>query len=116
MPCTRCSPTSSSAPSWGPPCSPPPAGEGTGARDGAGEGRAGEKLIGVGLAAYGPTALTGFNDWADTEPVSDGVRRAGLVHAVTNLTAMSLYAGWLMARRRGRRGAGAALGAAGAAV
>src|SRR3954447_7662661 len=55
------------------------------------DGSASEKLIGVGLAAYGPTALTGANDWADTEPVSDGVRRAGLVHAATNATAATLY-------------------------
>ena len=34
------------------------------------------------MAAYPPTALTGVNDWADTEPVDDGIRRAGLVHAV----------------------------------
>src|SRR3954469_915740 len=86
------------------------------ALDGGGDGRASEKLIGVGLAAYGPTALTGVNDWADTEPVSDGVRRAGLVHAATNLTAMSLYTASLVARRRGRRGTGAALGVAGAAI
>src|SRR3954467_5790911 len=31
------------------------------------DGRASERLIGVGIAAYGPTALTGANDWADTE-------------------------------------------------
>ena len=79
-----------------------------------GGGRASEKLIGVGLAAYPPTALTGVNDWADTEPVSDGVRRAGLVHAVTNAGALSLYAASLLARRRGRRGTGVALGLAGA--
>src|SRR4051795_1987624 len=48
------------------------------------DGRAQERLIGVGIAAYGPTALTGLNDWADTEPVSDEVRRDGLVHATTN--------------------------------
>jgi len=86
------------------------------ALDHGGDGRASEKLIGVGLAAYGPTALTGVNDWADTEPVSDGVRRAGLVHAVTNAGALSLYASSLVARRRGRRGTGAALGAAGATL
>src|SRR4051812_8243965 len=80
------------------------------------DGRASERLIGVGLAAYGPTALTGVNDWADTEPVSDGVRRAGLVHATTNLTAVSLYGLSLRARRRGDRGRGVTLGAAGAAV
>src|SRR4051794_16651614 len=80
------------------------------------DGSASEKLIGVGLAAYGPTALTGANDWADTEPVSDGVRRAGLVHAATNATAATLYVASLAARRRGSRRAGAALGAAGATV
>src|SRR4051812_4787082 len=80
------------------------------------DGRAGERLIGVGLAAYGPTALTGVNDWADTEPVSDGVRRAGLVHAATNASALSLYAASLVARRRGRRGAGKLLGAGGATL
>src|SRR3954466_9345398 len=83
---------------------------------GAADGRAGERLIGVGLAAYGPTALTGVNDWADTEPVSDGVRRAGLVHAATNATAATLYGLSLRARRRGDRGRGVTLGAAGAAV
>jgi nitrite reductase/ring-hydroxylating ferredoxin subunit/uncharacterized membrane protein len=79
-------------------------------------GTAGEKLIGVGLVAYAPTALTGVNDWADTEPASDGVRRAGIVHAATNAVAMSFYAASLAARRRGRRGTGAALGAAGATL
>src|SRR3954471_14101355 len=39
-----------------------------------------EKLIGVGIAAYAPTALTGATDWADGEPADDGVRRVGLVH------------------------------------
>src|SRR3954454_7229821 len=33
--------------------------------DGDGDGRASEKLIGVGLAASAPTVLTGVNDWAD---------------------------------------------------
>src|SRR4051812_1390654 len=78
------------------------------------DGRASERLIGVGMAAYAPTALTGANDWADTEPVSDAVRRIGLVHAVTNATALSLYAASLAARRRGARGRGALLGAGGA--
>src|SRR5687767_15275597 len=51
------------------------------------DGRAAERLIAVGIAAYPPTALTGANDWADAEPTDDGVRRAGLVHALTNATA-----------------------------
>src|SRR4051812_35650281 len=80
------------------------------------DGRAGARLIGVGMAAYAPTALTGVNDWADTEPVSDAIRRIGLVHAATNATALSLYAASLAARRRGDRGRGALLGAVGATV
>src|SRR5919106_6781546 len=42
---------------------------------------AAQRLIGVGLAAYGPTALAGFNDWADTEMADEAARRVGLVHA-----------------------------------
>src|SRR4051794_34631864 len=46
-------------------------------------GRARRRLVTMGIAASPPTALTGVNDWADTEPADDGVRRAGLVHAAT---------------------------------
>jgi nitrite reductase/ring-hydroxylating ferredoxin subunit len=74
------------------------------------------KLIGVGMAAYLPTALTGVNDWADTEPVDDGIRRAGLVHAATNTTALACYALSLKARRNGRSGRARALSLAGAAA
>ena len=74
------------------------------------DGRAAERLIGVGIAAYAPTALAGINDWADTEPADDGVRRAGLVHAAANSTALTLYGASLAARRRGSPRLGAALG------
>jgi nitrite reductase/ring-hydroxylating ferredoxin subunit len=80
------------------------------------DGRASERLIAVGLAAYGPTAAAGFNDWADTEPVSPAVRRVGLIHAWTNLAAFTLYSGSLAARRKGARGRGKLLAAAGAGV
>jgi len=80
------------------------------------DGRASERLIAVGIAAYAPTALTGVNDWADTEPADDGVRRAGLVHAAVNSAALSLYMASLASRRRGSRRRGALLGAAGAAA
>ena len=83
---------------------------------GDGGGRSSERLIAVGIAAYGPTALTGTNDWADTEPADDGVRRAGLVHAASNATALALYAGSLAARRSGAHGRGKLLGLGGAAV
>ena len=80
------------------------------------DGRASERLIAVGIAAYAPTALTGVNDWADTEPADDAVRRAGLAHAAVNSAALSLYTASLAARRRGARRKGALLGAAGAAA
>ena len=75
-----------------------------------------ERLIMLGIAAYGPTALSGLNDWADAEVVDDGVRRAGIVHATVNATALSLYGASLVARRRGARSTGVLLGAAGAGV
>ncbi len=80
------------------------------------DGRASERLIAVGIAAYGPTALTGVSDWADTEPADDAVRRVGLVHAASNTTALSLYVASLAARRRGDRGKGKLLAAGGATV
>jgi nitrite reductase/ring-hydroxylating ferredoxin subunit len=80
------------------------------------DGSAAERLIGVGIAAYGPTALTGVVDWADGEAVDPRVRRVGLVHASVNATALGLYAASLAARKRGARGRGKALALGGAAV
>jgi nitrite reductase/ring-hydroxylating ferredoxin subunit/uncharacterized membrane protein len=80
------------------------------------DGRAQARLIGVGLAAAAPTALTGANDYADSERGSDRVRRAGLVHAVSNTGATSFYAASLVARRRGAHRGGALLGLGGAAM
>jgi nitrite reductase/ring-hydroxylating ferredoxin subunit len=56
-------------------------------------------LITVGLGAALPTALSGWTDWADGH---EDQQRVGLVHAATNGTAVALYAGTLLARRRGR--------------
>ena len=75
-----------------------------------------DELIGVGTAAAIPTALTGANDWADTEIADDGVRRVGLVHASANTAALLLYGASVAARRSGARGRGRALVLAGAAV
>jgi len=80
------------------------------------DGTARERLIGLGLLAYLPTAAAGVNDWADTEAVDDTIRRAGLVHAGSNAVAALLYAASRRARRRGGRGSGATLGFAGMAV
>jgi nitrite reductase/ring-hydroxylating ferredoxin subunit len=80
------------------------------------DGDAQQRLIAVGIAAYGPTALTGVNDWADSEPADPGVRRVGLVHAASNSVALTLYSSSLLARRRGDHGRGKLLARAGAAV
>jgi nitrite reductase/ring-hydroxylating ferredoxin subunit/uncharacterized membrane protein len=77
---------------------------------------AADRLIAVGIAAYPPSALTGVTDWSDSEIANDGVRRVGLIHAGTNATALALYVASLVARRRGDRGRGRALAAAGAGV
>jgi nitrite reductase/ring-hydroxylating ferredoxin subunit len=83
---------------------------------GEGDSSAVDKLLGIGIAASAPTALTGTVDWADSEAVDDRVRRAGVVHAVSNVTALGLYSASLLARRRGNRGGGKALGLAGLGV
>ena len=74
---------------------------------------AAKTLIGVGLAAAGPTAWTGWAEWSNT-----GVRdkRVGLVHAATNATAIGLYGASWVARHRDHHVAGARLALAGAAV
>jgi nitrite reductase/ring-hydroxylating ferredoxin subunit len=77
---------------------------------------AAERLIGIGLAAAVPTALSGAMDWSDSEAVDDRVRRTGALHATSNVTALGLYAASLAARRRGDTGRGKALAAAGAGV
>jgi nitrite reductase/ring-hydroxylating ferredoxin subunit/uncharacterized membrane protein len=77
---------------------------------------ASERLIGIGIAAYLPTALAGFNDWADSEAVDDTIRRAGLVHANTNVLALSLFTASLRRRKRGSATSGKLLGFAGITV
>jgi nitrite reductase/ring-hydroxylating ferredoxin subunit/uncharacterized membrane protein len=77
---------------------------------------ASQRLIGLGLLAYLPTAATGMNDWADTEVTDDGIRRVGLVHASCNAIGASLYALSWMARRRRAKRLGAVFGLAGMTV
>ena len=69
------------------------------------------RLVGAGVAAAVPAALTGANDWSYTEGAE---RRVGFVHAVGNYLAVGLYAGSWLARRRERRSLGTSLAAAGA--
>ncbi len=58
-----------------------------------------DPLVGIGAAAALPTVLTGLNDWADSY---GGERRVGLVHALVNVGALSLFGASLVSRRRAR--------------
>jgi len=75
--------------------------------------RAADALVGLGVLSALPTAASGAADWSE---LNDSDQRAGLVHAVANVTATTLYALSYVARRRGRRGSGVLLGFAGAAA
>ncbi|GAB3958233.1 hypothetical protein GCM10029978_002730 [Actinoallomurus acanthiterrae] len=75
-----------------------------------GTDRAAEVLVATGLAASVPTALTGIADWSSLHSEQ---QRVGLVHAVGNITAGTLYTASLVARRRGYFGTGKALSFAG---
>src|SRR3954447_3001531 len=77
---------------------------------------AAEKLIATGLAAAAPTFVTGWTEWADSEIIDTTVRRMGIIHAVTNGTAATLYTLSLVQRRKGNIAKGKLLGLAGAAA
>jgi uncharacterized membrane protein len=73
---------------------------------------AADLLVGVGVAAVVPTALSGWADWSRT--LTPEQSRVGLVHAAANLTAASMFSVSLLCRRRGRRGVAKLLSVAGA--
>ena len=77
---------------------------------------AAQRLIGIGLLSTLPTVSSGYSDWADTEVADEEVRRIGIVHAMSNATAASLFAASWLARRRGDHGRGRALALAGGGV
>jgi nitrite reductase/ring-hydroxylating ferredoxin subunit/uncharacterized membrane protein len=75
--------------------------------------QAADALVGLGVLASAPTALTGLADWVDTwGPTA----RVGTVHALGNLAAASVYALSWIARKRGAREVGVALGMLGMAI
>jgi nitrite reductase/ring-hydroxylating ferredoxin subunit/uncharacterized membrane protein len=74
---------------------------------------AARRLIGLGNLAAVPTALTGANDWADTQGAE---RRVGFVHALLNDVALTLFVSSWWARRRGRPIKGIALSLAGSGM
>lgn len=74
---------------------------------------AASRLVGLGVAAAVPTAVTGLAEWGATGPRE---QRVGVVHAAANTVALTCYTASLAARRRGRHGRGVLLGLAGAAA
>jgi nitrite reductase/ring-hydroxylating ferredoxin subunit len=64
-----------------------------------GRSREAQLLVGVGLAAAVPSALTGATDWAELHREQ---MRVGLAHAMANTAAVGLYAASLACRIRGR--------------
>jgi nitrite reductase/ring-hydroxylating ferredoxin subunit/uncharacterized membrane protein len=76
-------------------------------------GRAADFAVGVGLVAAVGAAITGLNDWSETEGRS---RRLGLLHGLLNLTATAFVATSYALRRNGSRSAGRASAVAGYGV
>jgi len=70
-------------------------------------------LIGTGVTAAVPAALTGAADWSEQDT---GVRRLGALHAVANTAALGLYVSSLVARGQGRGTLGRVLSYAGLGI
>ena len=83
----------------------------TGGRDAEDASR---RLIGTGILAALPTAVTGYSDWADSEVGDESVRRIGIVHAAANVTALTFFTASWAARRRGSHAGGVTMALAGA--
>ena len=62
------------------------------------------RLIGTGILAAVPTAVTGLAEFAATS--DQAARRVGVVHAVGNNVALMIYVMSFRARRRGHHGRG----------
>lgn len=74
---------------------------------------ASRRLLGIGLLAAGPTAMTGWAEWAQA---GNREKRVGVVHAALNASAVLLYAGSWAARGMRRHRTGVALGLAASGV
>lgn len=75
--------------------------------------RASGTLVGVGLAVALPSAATGLADWS---ALHRHQQRVGLVHAVSQAGATTLFGASLLARLSGRHGKGKVLSAGGLAL
>lgn len=74
---------------------------------------AARRLVGIGVLAAVPAAVSGTNDWLTT---SGAERRVGLTHALLNDVALGCYTASWLARRRGRQAKGVLLALAGLTV
>lgn len=74
---------------------------------------AAQLLLGLGVGAAVPAAVTGFAEWGSTAPRE---RRVGVVHAAANSAGLGLYAGSFLARRRGHHRTGVLMALAGGAA
>ena len=70
-------------------------------------------LTGIGVLSAVPTAASGLSDWSDSYGAD---QRIGLIHAIANSVGLVLQIGSYAARRRGKRGTGAALSMTGLAI
>ncbi len=77
---------------------------------GRGARTAADRLVAAGIAAGLPAAAAGASDWSDT---GGGERRVGVAHGLANAAGLACFTASLVARRRGRRGTGVALGLVG---
>jgi nitrite reductase/ring-hydroxylating ferredoxin subunit/uncharacterized membrane protein len=71
-----------------------------------GVARAADATLALGLAGALGSAITGLTDWSETDARP---RRVGVAHAALNASATLLFAGSLLYRSRGSRGAGRGL-------
>lgn len=81
----------------------------------AGEERAADLTLGLGLASAGAAAVTGIAQWQDAA-TNLKPRRLGVLHASLNTVATGIFVGSLVARRSGARAQGRALSLLGYAV
>ncbi|EWT03166.1 (2Fe-2S)-binding protein [Intrasporangium oryzae NRRL B-24470] len=74
---------------------------------------AAQRLLGVGLLAVAPTALSGWAEWHEADRPA---QRVGLAHAALNIAGIAFYARSWSARRRGHHLRGVGLSVAGACM
>lgn len=77
--------------------------------------KAAQKLVALGVLSFPSAALTGWAEWGGAAREQRD-KRVGVVHAVSNIAAASLFAASWSARRRHSHRRGVALGLAGHAA